>query len=719
MGGQGSERMEEIERYGKVEVRIREAGTDRLQAVRPEDEKIRRLVESGYDCLRGEENSWEVLCHLSHLRGNLTGWLPVGESDTVLEFGADTGQLTGGYLGKAGRVICMEESISRCRILAMRYQEAENLEVYGGDLWENLREAGLLYDWILAPGVLAEARRYFAGKDPEAEAVRRLLKYLKPEGHLVLAADNRFGLKYWAGAPDPHTGRYFDSLCGNGVSFSRRELEQIFRESGCKNAVFYYPYPERYFPAAVYSDEWLPGAGELNQNLRNFEGERLLLFDEEKVYDRLIAEGRYPEFANAYLCVIGPETEERIIYSKFSNDRAERFMLRTDIVKKAEGYEVRKVPLTKAAEKHVKDMKYWEEILDRSCKKNHISANRCELRGSTACFEFLKGRTLEAELDELRSRKDYGGLLSRLLWFRELLTGTLKPEAKPFKMTETFLGMFGCPAFEKAYEGADINNLDWIFGNLMETEEGIRIIDYEWTFQVQVPMEYLLWRALSLYLHSREDLKCLGLMAQMGISPEEEALFAGMEHHFQRWLLDGTVTIGARYLATAGRTIRLPEMTAYAKKDQIQIYTDTGSGFQESESFRIRTEPDKQGITHAELLLPEGVCALRLDPAETPCLVKVRRLLGELEGSYPLSFVHNGRELEDQGILYTTTDPQITVPELVPGTRRVYAELTIQELYPDTAYACMNLLNRVRAAERLYRTGLFRFLKKIKRLLRH
>ncbi len=134
--------MEEMERYGKVEVRMNKAGLDGLQTARPEDEKLRRLVEAGYDCRRGGENSWEVLYHLSHLRGNLTGWLPIGAQDTVLEFGADTGQLTGGYLAKAGRVICMEESISRCRILAMRYEKAENLEVWAGDLWENLERTG-------------------------------------------------------------------------------------------------------------------------------------------------------------------------------------------------------------------------------------------------------------------------------------------------------------------------------------------------------------------------------------------------------------------------------------------------------------------------------------------------------------------------------------------------------------------------------------------------
>ena len=49
---------------------------------------------------------------------------------------------------------------------------------------------------------------------------------------------------------------------------------------------------------------------------------------------------------------------------------------------------------------------------------------------------------------------------------------------------------------------------------------------------------------------------------------------------------------------------------------------------------------------------------------------------------------------------------------------RSYAELTVQELYPDTAYACMNLLNRVRAAERIYGSRPFRLLKKLTKIFK-
>ena len=83
------------ETYGNVTV-FYEEGLLETQQARPEDAKILELVEAGYDCRRGTEDSWPVLYHLSHLRENQTEWLPIGPGDRVLEFGADTGELAGG-----------------------------------------------------------------------------------------------------------------------------------------------------------------------------------------------------------------------------------------------------------------------------------------------------------------------------------------------------------------------------------------------------------------------------------------------------------------------------------------------------------------------------------------------------------------------------------------------------------------------------------------------
>ena len=46
--------------------------------------------------------SWEVLYHLSDLRENIVGWLPVDKSMKVLEIGSGCGAITGSLAQKAG-----------------------------------------------------------------------------------------------------------------------------------------------------------------------------------------------------------------------------------------------------------------------------------------------------------------------------------------------------------------------------------------------------------------------------------------------------------------------------------------------------------------------------------------------------------------------------------------------------------------------------------------
>ena len=52
---------------------------------------------------------------------------------------------------------------------------------------------------------------------------------LSENGKLFIAIENRFGLKYWAGAREDHTGNYFESLEGyfgneRVKTFSKKEL---------------------------------------------------------------------------------------------------------------------------------------------------------------------------------------------------------------------------------------------------------------------------------------------------------------------------------------------------------------------------------------------------------------------------------------------------------------------------------------------------------------
>ena len=256
--------------------------------------------------------SWPVLYHFSHVRANILEWLPIEKSHKVLEIGSGCGAITGALARKAGSVTCIELSKMRSTINAVRNRDYNNIRILMGnfqDIEKNLNEK---YDYITLIGVFEYSEGYIGTKEPYKEMLRRISSHLAPKGKLVIAIENRLGLKYWAGCTEDHVGKYFEGLEGypttKGVkTFSRRELKDLISESGNFKTTFYYPYPDYKFPMTIYSDQYLPEKGELKETFCNFDRERMLIFDEPKVYDSLIDSGLFPEFSNSFLVLVEKE----------------------------------------------------------------------------------------------------------------------------------------------------------------------------------------------------------------------------------------------------------------------------------------------------------------------------------------------------------------------------------------------------------------------------
>ena len=109
--------------------------------------------------------------------------------------------------------------------------------------------------------------------------------------------------------------------------------------------------------------------------------------------------------------------------------------------------------------------------------------------------------------------------------------------------------------------------------------------------------------------------------------------------------------------------------------------------------------------------------ALRIDPCEEPCQVTVNRMLGECGGSYELSLGHNGKSYE-KSILYTTSDPQILISGIVPGTSQIHVDITVEHLKEETSFVWMKLLEKAEKCDRIEASKPYRFMKKIKNLLK-
>lgn len=114
--------------------------------------------------------------------------------------------MTGALCKKAKSVTCIELSRKRSLINANRHKDFDNLKILMGnfqDIEKNLTEK---YDYITLIGVFEYGEAYIQSSTPYVDFLKIISRHLKPDGRIVLAIENRFGLKYWAGCTEDHFG---------------------------------------------------------------------------------------------------------------------------------------------------------------------------------------------------------------------------------------------------------------------------------------------------------------------------------------------------------------------------------------------------------------------------------------------------------------------------------------------------------------------------------
>lgn len=267
---------------------------------------VKNNDKSEFNRIIAERNKWPILYHLSHIRENILSWYPFDREADVLEIGSGCGAVTGAVAAGARSVTCIELSEKRSMINAYRNKEYDNITIKLGNFEEVEKHLEEKYDYITLIGVLEYANVYIKSDEPYSRFLEIVGRHLKSNGKLLIAIENRMGMKYWAGCREDHVGYFYEGIEGyantNGAkTFSKIELEKLFKKADYGKYSFYYPYPDYKFPNTIYSDEYLPKIGQLNRNTCNLDADRMLLFNESLVYDKLIEDEIFPMFSNSFL----------------------------------------------------------------------------------------------------------------------------------------------------------------------------------------------------------------------------------------------------------------------------------------------------------------------------------------------------------------------------------------------------------------------------------
>ena len=251
-----------------------------------------------------EDGRWPVIYHLSDVRRNLLEWYEFDQNASLLEVGAGCGALTGLFCEKVSRVVAVEISPKRAEILKKRHSDHDNLWVYVGRLQDISKDEK--FDYITLIGVLEYASLFDDGEDPHLALLKNCIERLKPGGILIVAIENRIGIKYLAGAPEDHTGNLFEGIEGypSGSSprtFDRKELNDLMVKAGIRKVKFFYPWPDYKMPELILSDSYLPRIGMLRSYSPNYDQPRFRLFNEGAAMDSISGNTLSAELSNSLL----------------------------------------------------------------------------------------------------------------------------------------------------------------------------------------------------------------------------------------------------------------------------------------------------------------------------------------------------------------------------------------------------------------------------------
>ncbi|MBO4696075.1 MAG: methyltransferase domain-containing protein [Lachnospiraceae bacterium] len=566
------------EMIGKVRLNLNwYNGEDRYSDGDSTENELLSIVgnpQKDYNDIIAERGSWPVLYHLSPVRENIVNWYPFRKGARVLELGSGCGAVTGALLSAGLDVCAVDLSLRRSRINATRHQDSDRLEIIVGAMEEVLSNLTEQFDYVLLIGVLEYASVFSDRDNPYAAVLTAIKKVLKSGGEVLVAIENKLGLKYLAGCREDHTGRFFESIEGyphadGPKTFSRSELRDLADACGYESE-FYYPYPDYKFPLRIYSDAFLPGQGEWNRNWQNFDADRVALFNEQRAADTLISAGLITEFANSFLLRLfekGSTRDESVIYAKMSTERKPEYRQSTIICKNAGAYSVRKVPASKEACGHLFKMtESYRDISARIPEGCAVSLAPCKLsEDGSVEFEYLKSGTLNDRLSKADSAESFLTLLKQFYEALKKAYGTM-----PFEKSEGFTELFGEQELPEGFRALCVTDLDLNYDNVFIGEDGTyRITDYEWVFPFAVPLPFLIYRALlvnpRMAAFGEEDRN--RIFNEFGIGAELRDLFFAMELRFQEYVSGKNNKLEEfRNREITEQPLRLDEMIAAGKE---------------------------------------------------------------------------------------------------------------------------------------------------------
>ncbi len=418
---------------------------------------------------------WSSEYHFTTYRANILRPLAINEGHDVLEIGAGCGAITR-YLGETGaNVTSVEGSLSRAKCARQRSSDLKNVKVVCSNV-ENL-EFEQQYDIVTLIGVFEYTAKYSKKDDPFNAALAYYINLLKPGGSLVIAIENKLGLKYFAGYNEDHTSTPYYGIEGrykakDVTTFGRLEMRKMLLNNGFKNVDFLYPFPDYKLPKVVVSDNGFENekfnAADLIRATKNRHYSprpKANTIDEDLIRATLVDNGIMKDLSNSFLIVAckGEKStlvDPELLAHYYTCNRHEPYNTITTFHHIDDAVAVSKTRLGKGGD--------------------HETSPNAKIVKNETQEAYRLGRNLHYKIKDALFRKHYAEYERLVLLWIDFL----RSRALVSNDTETVQQQY--------FDALPFNIIE-------DADQALHLFDQEWTVKEEFDLSFLVVRYLSMY----------------------------------------------------------------------------------------------------------------------------------------------------------------------------------------------------------------------------
>ena len=211
---------------------------------------------------------------------------------------------------------------------------------------------------------------------------------------------------------------------------------------------------------------------------------------------------------------------------------------------------------------------------------------------------------------------------------------------------------------------------DLIFANILVDGDRWTVIDYEWTAERVISPAEIAFRAVYCYVLEEEKRNKLDLdriLARLGISQQTAEEYREREGKFQKQVTGkhksmGEIRAGMGTCCVDMKGL-LDQYLEQILERRIQVYYDRGNGFREDDSCYLPDVYVEESKIEAEIQLNGNVKAVRIDPADRSCMVRLSEIyLNNNPVPFQKKYIEtNGKTIKSGCYVFDTQDPNILI----------------------------------------------------------